>query len=51
MRDKPQGLTPTKAMMRSTLLNREVSMRKQVGDAESAVHEVNINTSDGTSEL
>lgn len=38
-------------MMRSKLLNREVSMRKQVGDAESAVHEVNRSSSDGTSEL
>ena len=45
MRDETQGLTPAnmKPMMRaaikSRLLSREVSERRQVGDAESMVNE------------
>ena len=45
MRDKTQGLTSAstnpmmKAAIRSRLLSREVSERRQVGDAESMVNE------------
>ena len=38
MRGNTQGLTMM-STMRSRLRNREVSMRKQVGDAESMVNE------------
>lgn len=38
MRGKTQGLALT-AAMRSRLRSREVSMRRQVGDAESMVNE------------
>ena len=37
----PQGLTMM-AMMRSRLRDRGVSLRKQVGDAESLVNEVGV---------
>lgn len=41
MRDKTQGLT-LNAAIRSRLKSREVSMRKQVGDAESMVNEEGV---------
>lgn len=41
MRGKTQGLT-LKSAMRSVLKNREISTRKQVGDAEAMVNEEGV---------
>jgi hypothetical protein len=50
MRGKSQGLTLTSAM-RSRLRNREVSERKQVGDAESMVQSENLAVMRGQEEM
>ena len=50
MRGNTQGLTVTSAM-RSRLRSREVSMRRQVGDAESMVNEEGVGRDDAKEEL
>lgn len=50
MRGKTQGLT-LNSSIRSRLKSREVSMRKQVGDAESMVNEEGVADSCDTDEV
>lgn len=50
MRGKPQGLA-LHAMIRSRLRSREVSTRRQVGDAESMVNEEGTTDSHASDEV
>ena len=47
MRDHAQGLTLARATMRSRLRSREISTRKQVGDAEGMVNEGSEHVAEG----